>query len=110
MYLVRPALVVFAIAAGGGMTGASAAPAASTVKVCSSPVRIQLFGDSIQEQQFDAVQKLLDQSLGPGAAVVENHGLSGTTAADFPFAKVKPGAITVVNYGVNDHTCAWRER
>ena len=63
---------------------------------------VQFFGDSTQEQQGTNLQIALDMALGPGVAVAENLGVSGTTAADFPAAKVKPGAVTVANYGIND--------
>jgi lysophospholipase L1-like esterase len=65
-------------------------------------VLVQFFGDSTQEQQGGNLQIALDMALGPGRALVENLGVSGTTAADFPGAKVKHGAITVANYGIND--------
>jgi len=65
---------------------------------------VQFFGDSTQEQQGQNLQIALDMALGPGVALVENLGVSGTTATDFPAAKIKPGAITVVNYGINDST------
>ena len=44
----------------------------------------------------------MDARYGVGLVRVSNHGVSGTTAADFPKSLVEPGAITVVNYGIND--------
>lgn len=111
----RLLLVLFASflsACGGGSTEATQADAAevnddaynAALQACASaaPVRIQMFGDSTQWEQFDAVQRWMDEWYGAGAVKVTNLGVSGTTAADFPFAKVDAGAITVVNYGVND--------
>lgn len=101
MRLLLMASVAFLTACGGG--GASPeAPAKQPTKVCPPTVTVQVFGDSTQEQQGNYLQLALDLALGPGRVVVENHGLSGTTAAEFPATKVKPGAITVVNYGIND--------
>lgn len=93
-----------ALAACGGGGDAGPAPAAVTqpAQVCARPVLIQMVGDSTQWAQGNNVQLALDLLLGPGAVVVENLGASGTTAADFPAAKVRAGAVTVVNYGIND--------
>lgn len=90
-------------ACGGGGDGVvQPASSPSPAQVCARPVTVQFFGDSTQEQQKGNLQLALDMALGPGVALVENLGVSGTTAADFPMAKVKPSAITVVNYGIND--------
>ena len=48
------------------------------------------------------MQQWMDGRFGPGVVTVTNHGKSGSGAADFPAGLVQPGAITVVNYGIND--------
>lgn len=93
---------VLAACGGGGSSDLPGQQAKQPSSSCVRPVLIQLFGDSTQEQQFNSVQLQLDLILGPGVARVENHGLSNTTAADFPVGKVVRGAISVVNYGIND--------
>lgn len=99
---VVAALPLAACGGGGSSTPQTAPSAPAPAQVCAKPVPIQFFGDSTQEQQKGNLQIALDMALGPGVAVVENLGVSGTTAADFPAANVKPSAITVVNYGIND--------
>jgi len=98
--LALVALLPVISACGGGGSGDVSQP--KPAKVCSGPVIVQAFGDSTQEQQGNYLQLALDIALGPGFALVENHGVSGTTAAEFPAAKVKPGAVTLANYGIND--------
>lgn len=99
------ALAATLTACGGGGSSEPTKPAPPTqqpAQVCARPVIVQAFGDSTQEQQGNYLQLALDIALGPGFALVENHGVSGTTAAEFPAAKVKPGAVTLANYGIND--------
>lgn len=74
------------------------------LKNCSSEKAplIQMFGDSTQWEQFDSLQRWMDDWYGKGAVRVSNLGVSGTSAADFPFNSVDASAITVVNFGVND--------
>lgn len=99
-------LILLALTACGGGGSSIPAPvsqpAPAPAQDCAKPVLVQFFGDSTQEQQHGNHQVSLDLALGPGVAVAENLGVSGTTAADFPAAKVKPGAVVVVNYGIND--------
>ena len=74
-----------------------------SICVPDSAVSIQLFGDSTQLEQGAAVQDWMNERYGVGAISVTNYGVSGTTLADFPSAKVEPHAISVVNYGINDY-------
>lgn len=94
------AFAVLLSACGGG--GSADSPSVTPAQTCSKTVQVQMFGDSTQEQQGNYLQLALDLALGPGVAVVENLGLSGSTAADFPASKVRRGSIVVVNYGIND--------
>lgn len=48
------------------------------------------------------MQQWLDGRFGTGVVTVDNYGKSGSTSLDFSAALVKPGAITLVNYGIND--------
>lgn len=108
MCRLSAALLSAALTACGG--GGDAAPppqpqaqrAPAPAQACARPVVVQFFGDSTQEQQGGNLQIALDLALGPGVAVAENLGVSGSTAADFPAAKVRAGAITVINFGIND--------
>jgi len=110
LYILSLSLVLSAC--GGGGIEAAQTDANDTnddafikaMQACAStgPVRIQMFGDSTQWEQFDAVQRWMDDRYGVGAVKVTNLGVSGTTAVDFPAAKVDASAITVVNYGIND--------
>ena len=97
-------LLAVVLSACGGGAGVSPDADGLALKPCTSTgtVRIQLFGDSTQWEQFGAVQAWMDDRYGAGLVKVSNLGASGTTAADFPASQVEAGAITVVNYGIND--------
>jgi len=87
------------VACGGG--GSDAPEAAQPQSACV-PVVVQMFGDSTQEQQGSNLQRYMDQRFGAGRVVVENLGVSGTTAEQMRVELVKPSATTVSNYGIND--------
>lgn len=95
---------------GGGQGGASDVPDGyqringRLLPLCTpqSSIRVQLFGDSTQELQGTEVQQWMDGRFSPGVVNVTNHGKSGSGVADFPAGLVQPGAITVINYGIND--------
>lgn len=91
-------LAILLTACGGG--GESAEPS-KPAQACQ-PVRIQLFGDSVQYAQSNRLQVFMDARFGAGKVVVTNHGLSGSIASEMDLSKVEPGAITVANYGIND--------
>ena len=103
-------LLAAALAACGGGGGAEPIPEGyqringRLLPLCTpqAGIRIQLFGDSTQEVQGTEIQQWLDGRFGPGVVTVTNHGKSGSSTADFPAALVQPGAITVLNYGIND--------
>lgn len=84
MKTALPSLLCLLLAACGG--GGGDEPA------CSS--RVQLIGDSTQEQQRNNLQRAL------GSVSVINMGVGGTTAAQAP--AVDAGAVSIVNYGIND--------
>lgn len=97
--MIRTALIALltaTFAACGG--GEPEAPATS----CTPVVVVQMFGDSTMAAQGNAVQRFMDAEFGAGRVSVENLGASGTTAANFNRSLVKPGAVVLVNYGIND--------
>jgi lysophospholipase L1-like esterase len=97
-YLAGIATVISASCGGGG----SDAPDSEPLQQPCTPVVVQMFGDSTQEQQGQNLQRYMDQRFGAGRVVVENLGVSGSTAAQMRVDLVKPGAVTASNYGIND--------
>jgi lysophospholipase L1-like esterase len=94
------AMLTAVMCACGG--GGSDAPEAAQPQGACAQVVVQMFGDSTQEQQGQNLQRYMDQRFGAGRVVVENLGVSGTTASQMRVDLVKAGATTASNYGIND--------
>lgn len=99
-YYLCGVVTVLAASCGGG--GDDVSPEQPQTSVQCTPVLVQMFGDSTQEQQGQNLQHYMDQRFGAGRVVVENLGVSGTTAAQMQTSLIKAGAITASNFGIND--------
>lgn len=104
-------------ACGGGSDGSSAAPEAAPVACMPRIVTVALLGDSTQygidgtttrpgyfgsqavHNPGAVLQTVMNAQFGPGAVIVTNYGVPGSSSIDAP--KVTADVI-VANYGVND--------
>jgi lysophospholipase L1-like esterase len=78
-----------------------------------APVRVQLFGDSTMAAPAlsSALQASMDASFGPGAVLVSNRGVNGTTSVqlrggtdgmNLPWPQSVASDVIVINHGIND--------
>lgn len=99
---MRKAMAVIAACLTGGCGGGGGEGSTQTAMGCSSAIVVQMFGDSTQRQQEQNLQAFMDRRFGVGSVSVENLGASSTDSTQMRLDQVKPGAITVSNYGIND--------
>ena len=102
---MKRALSILALCTLTACGGGSDAPTEHPQPVCiapAAPTKVQVFGDSTQYAQLNALDTYLKAYLGNDAVVVRNLAVSGTSTKHPLPEPIDPAAVSLANFGIND--------